>query len=191
MTLGAAWNASLDTPITGEEADRVLDEATKDDYLKAIERDQTVADDAIRTAGDVSSGGVLRDMNIGGHSLAPSTGESLTIRVERELTRRRGELRARAAIPQGTDVGFGPARDAIDFEPLPSGRKAAKYISVTVAEGGGYKVIRRRGRYLITNPAGKTVESGTNLALLLLIFALLEKRRRDAAAKREGENADV
>ena len=63
------------------------------------------------------------------------------------------------------------------------------FVSVVMAQGGGYRVVRRRGKYIVQTLGGRTVDNVDNLALALLLFALLEKKRRDAERKREEARA--
>lgn len=185
MSLGASWNARLDTPISSEEADEALDRAKRKEFLKAIEKDSTIADQIIRDAAATAESGLIKNIHIG------TAGETLTVRVEREAVRILADARARAAVPIGTPVrGFGPTTEGLIFEPTPSGRKAPRFVSVTIAQGLRYRVLRRRGKYVLQTTGGRAIESGDNLALLLLLFALMEKKRRDEEAKKEAANAN-
>lgn len=185
MALGASWNARADQPIDDAETLEMLDSSKRDEFLKAIERDSTIADQVIADAAAQSRGGLVSRIGI-----APSQagGESLTIHIEREVNRVLAEQRAQAAIPPGRRVpGIGTTTEGLVYEPAKGGRLAPRFVSVNVAEGTGFRVIRRRGKYLVQTMGGKTVESLDNLALALLLFALLEKKRRDREAKKREE----
>lgn len=178
MALGASWNASLDVPLTDAEADEILDRAGKKEVAKAIARDQTVADAVIADAAGVAESGVLAEQGIA----IGVGGESLTIQVERRAVALLGEARARSAVPIGTQVRGVPITEGLVFESA-GGRKRPVFVSVNIATGRTYRVIRRRGKYLLQTAGGRTIDSGDNLALILLLFAALEKARRDEEAR--------
>lgn len=185
MTLGASWNAGLDTPTDSAEVDAQLDRAKQDEFLKAIERDSTIADRVIGDAAKVVESGVLKRVPL--VAITPEAG-TLTVRVEREIVRAMAEARAAAAIPAGAKVpGLGYTSDGLVFE-VTGGRKRPTFVSVNVATGKTHRVIKRRGRYLVQAINGKTLGNVDNLALALLLLALLEKERRDAEErKRQAE----
>lgn len=185
MALGASWNARLDVPVDDAEALETLDKSKRAEFLKAIERDSTVADTVIEDAAAQASGGLVTRIpriTIG------TNAETLTVQIEREANRVLAERRARAAIPPGRRVpGLGDTTEGLIYEPAAGGRKAPKFVSVVIAEGPGYRVIRRRGKYIVQTLGGRAVDNVDNLALALLLFALLEKKRRDAEREREEE----
>lgn len=183
MTMGASWNARLDVPISDAEALETLDKAKRDEFLDAIERDSGVADKVIEDAAAQAEGGIITRIpriSIG------FEGEPLTIRIEREANRVLAERRAQAAIPAGRTVpGLGVTTEGMIYEPAAGGRLKPTFVSVVIAEGRSHRLLRRRGRYILQTLGGRAVDSGDNLALLLLLFALLEKKRRDAERKRD------
>lgn len=188
MTMGASWNARLDVPIDDAEALETLDRAKRDEFLKAIEKDSTIADQVIQDAASQADSGLITRVPTRGITI--SAEESMTVRIEREANRVLAERRAQAAIPPGRRVpGLGDTTEGLIYEPS-GGRLAPRFVSVIVAEGPGYRVVRRRGKYIVQTLGGRTVDNVDSLALALLLFALLEKRRRDAEAKKEAEAAN-
>lgn len=188
MTMGASWNARLDVPIDDAEALQTLDKAKREEFLKAIEKDSTIADQVITDAAAQASDGLIARVPRG--IIIGTEAESLTIRIEREANRVLAERRAQAAIPPGRRVpGLGDTTEGLIYEPTPAGRMKPTFVSVVMAQGGGYRVVRRRGKYIVQTLGGRTVDNVDNLALALLLFALLEKKRRDAERKREEARA--
>jgi hypothetical protein len=188
MALGASWNARLDVPIDDAEAKETLSETKRKEFLKAIEKDSTIADQVIQDAAAQARDGLVKRVPRG---ISIDTGaETMTVRIEREANRVLAEERAKAAIPPGRRVpGVGTTSEGLIYEPAKGGRKAPRFVSVNVAEGAGYRVIRRRGQYLVQTLGGRTVDNVDSLALALLLFALLEKKRRDREAKKEEAEA--
>lgn len=190
MAMGASWNARADVPVSPEEADAALDRAKRKEVLNAIAKDSEVADKLIIDASSAADSGVVSEISSTGIAIGDG-GESLTIRVEREITRRLAEARARAGVRAGTAVrGMGPVDEAIVFE-REGRRMRPSFVSVNVASGQGYQVLRRRGKYLVRTLGGKTIDNVDSLALALLLFALLEKKRRDAEAEKEAREREL
>lgn len=182
LTLGASWNARADQPLSPEEADAALDKAKRKEVMTAIARDSKVADTIIIDASTAAESGVLTEV------APPSIGigmdaETMTIRVERAITRKLAEAQTKAALPKGARMpGGGVTDEAIIFEK--AGRKLKpSFVSVNVATGKGFRVLRRQGKYLVQTVTGKAIDSVDTLALALLLFALLEKQRRDDEAE--------
>lgn len=183
MTLGASWNLRLEQPLPEQEAaiDELLDKQGRTEFRKAIEKDSVVADAVIRDAAAASEAGLLADISTSG-------GEALTVRVEREATRRLAQARAGAAIPPGRDIpGLGQTVEGLIFETLPGGRKKPVMLSVLIAQTGGHKVIRRAGRYYVQTTGGRTVASDDTLGLALLILLALAERERQKREERRKE----
>jgi hypothetical protein len=189
MTMGASWNARLDVPIDDAEALETLDNAKRKEFLQAIERDSSIADQVIADAAAQAESGLITRVPTRGITIGIDAGESMTVKIEREANRVLAERRAKAAIPPGRRVpGLGETTEGLIYEPK-AGRKAPQFVSVVVAQGVGYRVIRRRGKYIVQTLGGRAVDNVDSLALALLLFALLEKRRRDAEKKREEAKA--
>lgn len=176
MTLGASWNARLDVPISEQEADDLLSKSKREEFKRAIERDQSIADTVIREAIERTDEGIAASRI----SIAVDGAESLTTVVEREINRAVAEARAAAPVQLGTHVAGAPTPEAVTFV-RSAGRKVPQFATVTIARGRGYTVLRRQSRYIVQDQVGKTLFSVSTdevggLALALLIFTLLQKR---------------
>lgn len=183
MTLGASWNLKLDTPPNDQEIADLLDKDGHEAFRKAVERDSGVADAVIKDAAQKATGGIVID-------ITPGAGETYTVAIEREATRKLAEARAAASIKPGTFVpGIGEVTEGIIFEPAPFGRKRPALVSVVIAETPTHNVIRKMGRYYVRTAGGKVVASDDNLALALLILLALaerERRKREERARSDG-----
>lgn len=184
MTLGASWNLRQDIPPDDQEISEFLDKQGREGFRKAIERDSTVADAVIADAAEISDGGILADTPI---SIA-APGETLTVRVEREATRRLAHARARAPIqPLARVPGMTPIPEAVEFVPAPRGRKMPTVVSVVVAETPTHRVVRKLGRYYVQTRGGRTLAVDDTLALALLILVALAENERRKREQRDSQ----
>jgi hypothetical protein len=180
MTLGASWNLRLDTPPSEQDIDEILDKDGREAFRKAIERDRGVADAVIKDAARKSTGGIIAEIPLPSPRARVGTGEALTVRVEREATRRLAEARAKAAIKPGTIIpDLGEVGEGMIFEPAPFGRKKPVVVSVVIASTPTHRVVRKVGRYYVQTIGGKTLATDDTLGLaLLILLALAERERR-------------
>lgn len=183
MTLGAAWNLSLDEPPNEQEVDDLLDAQERETMRKAIERDSKVADAIISGAAEKATGGLVVEV--------ATTGEPLTVAIEREATKRVAAAKAGAPLQPGRIIPYlGEITEPVWFEPAPFGRKrpvTEQIATVLIAETPTHNVVRKGGRYYIRTVGGKTVASDDNLALALLILLALAENERRKREERERE----
>lgn len=182
MTLGAAWNLTLETPPSDQDVSEILDRDGREAFRKAIEKDRGVADAIIQDAKDKADGGIISEIGI---ATGPEA-EPLTVQVEREATRRMAVKRAAAQLTsQRVLPEFQPRiRDAVVFEPAAGGRLKPTVLYEVIQTSGNYRVIRRMGRYYIQTIGGRTLATDDTLGVaLLILLALLERERRKRGEK--------
>lgn len=182
LTLGAAWNLALDVPVGSAEVDEALDASRRKDFLDAIKSDSATADRVIVSAAEKAESGIIKNVSMTPSANVPELGlpqETLTNRLEKAIVKETAGARAKAAIPMGARLGGTPIPEAVEIKRIPPhGRVKPEFVTVTVAGNKQYEVIKRVGRYYVRDTAtGKTLYSGENLAMMLLLFGLLTKKR--------------
>jgi hypothetical protein len=193
LTMGAAWNLQQDVPMDPAFIDEVLDARGRGEFRKALARDSALSDDVIRQAAEKAERGLIvrEDLN------PATTGQpgllaplSRTNAVERAIVRAANEARAQASVKVGARIpGTGAAtQEAVSITKV-GGRVKPEFISVEVAGDKDFKVVRRAGKYLVQTSDGKTRYADDNLALSLLLFALLVKKQEDLQKQRRERDA--